>query len=223
MKCSYRIYNCDVYRFEMPVIRANMYVLIHGNSALVIDPSVRAEADKFLREAHIKSCTILLTHEHFDHISGVNHLRELFPCQVVSSQMCAERMADPRKNGAAHFDALFLNRNDRDQEEMAVEIDKHYSCEADMTYTGHMELRWEDLTLVMRETPGHSLGSQIIEIDHKWYFTGDSFIPGRAVITRLPGGSKKQYDTITRPYLEAIAPGSTIFPGHGKETSYCTD
>lgn len=222
MKCSYQIYNYDVYRFEMPVIRANMYVLLHGDAALVIDPSVRAEVEQLLRKAHIKNCTVLLTHEHFDHISGVNHLRELFPCQVISSQMCAERMADPRKNGAAHFAALFLNHNDRDQAKMAVEIDTQYSCKADMTYTGHMELRWEDLTFTMKETPGHSLGSQIIAIDHKWYFTGDSFIPGQTVITRLPGGSKRQFDTIARPYLKTIVSGNIIFPGHGEEVLYCT-
>lgn len=223
MKCLYQICNRDVYRFEMPVIHANMYVLTRGSAALVIDPSVREDAEQFFRDARITDCTVLLTHEHFDHISGVNRLRELFNCQVICSQVCAERISDPRKNSAAHFDALFLDRNGQEQEEIKKEADPQYFCQADVTYTGHMEMQWDGLTITLTETPGHSPGSQIIEINHTWYFTGDSFIPGQAVITRLPGGSKRQFDSVTRPYLEGIAPGSVIFPGHGRETLYSTE
>lgn len=220
MKCSYQICDHDVYRFEMPVIHANMYVMLDGNSALVIDPSVRGDAGQLLREAQISNCTIVLTHEHYDHISGVNHLRELFSCQVICSQACAERISSPHKNCAAYFNALFLGQNSQDQKRIAREIDTQYFCQSDITYTNRMEMQWRGLAISLTETPGHSPGSQIIEIENRWYFTGDSLIPGQNVITRLPGGNRKQYDSATRPYLGTIAHGSVIFPGHGRETAY---
>lgn len=81
-------------------------------------------------------------------------------------------------------------------------------------------MQWGDLSVTLTETPGHSPGSQIIKVGNMCYFTGDSFIPGQDVITRLPGGSRQQYDAVTRPYLRSIAPGSVIFPGHGREDMY---
>lgn len=97
MKCLYQIADLDVHIFPMPVINSNMYVLTHSGSALIVDPWVSNEAEELLRSAQISQCTVLLTHEHYDHISGVNWLRAQYPCRVVCSETCARGIADPRK------------------------------------------------------------------------------------------------------------------------------
>lgn len=220
MKCLYQIADYPVYRFSMPVIDSSMYLVPAGESCLVVDPCVSQEAETLLDELGIRECLILLTHEHYDHISGVNRLRELRPCQVICTESCGERIGDPRKNCAAYSAALVVAKSEEEQARFLKIVDTEYACQADRTYSGQTKLQWHDLTLTLRETPGHSPGSQIIEIEERWYFTGDSLIPGEKVITRFPGGSRRAYEEITRPRLEAIPPGSILFPGHGKETVF---
>ena len=75
----------------------------------------------------------------------------------------------------------------------------------------------DPLQLVLRETPGHSTGSICIEVNKKYIFTGDSLVDGAKIITRLPGGSKKAYKEITKPYLDSLNKDVVVFPGHGNE------
>lgn len=220
MRCSYPIADHPVYRFSMPVIDSSMYLVPGKDSCLVVDPCVSAEAEELLQELRIHNCVVLLTHEHFDHISGVNYLRELLPCQVICSENCGKRIVDSRKNTAAYITTLMVEKTAEEQEKFSALVNMRYTCCADRTYSGQMKLAWENLTLTLRETPGHSPGSQIIEIANRWYFTGDSLIPREKIITRLPGSSKKAYIEVTRPYLESIPAGSILFPGHGMETVY---
>ena len=220
MKCLYPIADYPVYRFSMPVVDSSMYLIPAENSCLVVDPCVSEEAEALLRERKIQDCLILLSHEHYDHISGVNRLRELLSCRVVCSEACSQSIMDPKKNCSAYASALAIGKSEQEQEIFAQITDMAYTCNADQTYSVQTEIQWEGLTLILRETPGHSPGSQVIEIEKHWYFTGDSLIPGVNVITRLPGGNKKAYAEITRPYLEQITPGSILFPGHREESVF---
>lgn len=199
----------------MPVIESNMYVLAHGGSALVIDPCVSAGAEELLRSAGTRSCTVLLTHEHYDHISGVNRLRELFDCRVICSETCGRLIASPRGNAAAHFAALFLDRDARERETLNALLDTGYRCEADEVYEGELRMEWQGSPVVLKELPGHSRGSQAIRIAERYVFTGDSLVPGRETITRLPGGSRAAYETVALPFLRALPEESVIYPGHG--------
>lgn len=193
-----------------------MYILPVGNSGLVVDPCVSEVAGGLLSDFNITKCLVLLTHEHYDHISGVNWLRKQAKCEVVCSQTCADRIRDPKKNSSAYFDALFLDRDEETQRRIAEISDREYSCYADVSYADRLDIQWNSLTIQMLEAPGHSPGGQIIMLNKTNFFTGDYLIPGEKVITRLPGGSKRKYEMITKPYLEAMEPSSMIFPGHGE-------
>lgn len=220
MKSYYKISGSSIYRFKIPVISSSMYVLHIGTKCLVIDPFVSEEAAKILHENNIAECLVLLTHEHLDHISGVNWMRSICSCKVICTKACGERISDSRKNGAAYFEALFINHNQQEQEIMKDMLDWNYVCTADDTYMGEMKIEWHGLVIKLKETPGHSPGSQIICVNDKFFFTGDSLIPGQEVITRLPGGSKKEYREKTLPYLRTMPRDSVIFPGHGAEIPY---
>lgn len=215
MRCLYPIAEHDVFQFVMPVIESNMYVLLHGNSALVIDPCISAEAEELLREAAVKHCTILLTHEHYDHISGINRLRELFDCRVICSRTCGELITNPKKNAAAYFVSMFLGRDVQELEKISTLSDIRYCCEADEVFERELRMDWQGLPILLRELPGHSKGSQVIHIAECYVFTGDNLVPGKETITRLPGGSRSEYERVALPYLRALPRESVIYPGHG--------
>jgi len=199
----------------MPVIQSNMYVMLCGKEALVIDPSVNEQAEEMLKRACVSKCTILLTHEHFDHISGVNRLRKMFDCQVVCSKTCGDLIQNPRKNGASSFIALFLDKDQEVRKNMEAQLDPGYCCTADVVYESETTMDWHGLSILMKELPGHSKGSQIIQIAEKYVFTGDNLVPDKKTITRLPGSSRADFETKALPYLCSISEDSVIYPGHG--------
>lgn len=220
MKCLFPIADHDVYQFVMPVIRSNMYIILEDDSALVIDPHISIEAEILLKENHVKDCMIFLTHEHFDHISGVNQFREKFHCQVVCSKVCEDLLISPKQNGAANFAVLFLGQTAESQKTMNGLIDVEYRCTADIVYQNERALDWKGFSVFLKEMPGHSAGSQIIQINRRHVFTGDNLIPGQKTITKLPGGSKKFYQTVVIPYFRMLPADTIIYPGHGM-ADYC--
>ena len=217
MKCLYPIADHPVHQFVMPVIRANMYVLIDGTDALVIDPHVCPEAEELLRGAGVRDCVVLLTHEHFDHASGVNRLRELFSCHVVCTAACAGLIGHAKRSGAASFGALFLlGHSEEERKEIEPWLAPDYTCRADETYEDEMKLDWHGVSFLLKEWKGHSRGSQMIEAEGRYIFTGDNLVPGEQVITRLPGGSRAIYEETVRPYLLGLPDHYIVFPGHGE-------
>ena len=73
------------------------------------------------------------------------------------------------------------------------------------------------LKIRLIHTPGHSPGSICILINDKYIFTGDGLVEGNKVITKLPGGDRKKYNEITKPFLEKLSNQVVVFPGHGDE------
>ena len=224
-----KIGKTDINRYILPLMNSNMFLLISGHNALVIDPNRSDEALRKLNEARVDNIMVILTHEHFDHISGVNKLRELVAqnggkCTVYANTSCAESITDADSNLSRFFRALFITRSEEEQQLAERIFDMDYSCAADVSFEGDTELKWEDITLKLHSTPGHSPGSICIEMyDESGKLlavaTGDSLVEGNTVITRLPRGSKSDYRSITRPYLESLGSDTLILPGHG-EISY---
>ena len=70
----------------------NMYVLQTGNHVLVIDPV--ADTSMLEKCCAADSVIVFLTHEHFDHITGLNKLRSMVYCRVIASERCSERIQD---------------------------------------------------------------------------------------------------------------------------------
>ena len=67
-----------------------MYIWQEEDSVVIIDPCVSKDALLYLRERNINRILVILTHEHYDHISGVNWLKENFAkVSVLCSQLCA--------------------------------------------------------------------------------------------------------------------------------------
>ena len=153
-------------------------------------------------------------------ISGIENLRSEFYCKVYCSEKCNQNMKSPIKNGSKYFKALFIDK----EEDKLVEAEKIIPIvsHGDVMFELQTELIWEAHKIVLTETPGHSSGSICVQIDDKYLFTGDSLLKDVDVITRLPGGSKIEYESITLPYLQSLSKDLYIYPGHG-ESGYLKD
>ena len=192
-----------------------MYTLISGNKALIVDPCVDEDALALLIKKNIQEILVLPTHEHYDHISGINWLRNFFKCNVIANEKCASNMLNPLYNTSAHFDALFVFASEKVKEKIRDLNIQSYSCIADEFFAKHKQFSWQNHSVRIHHTPGHSQGSACIFLDDQFIFTGDSLIKGVAPVLRLPGGSKKAYMEETLPVLMDLPSSSTILPGHG--------
>ncbi|CAK7063404.1 MBL fold metallo-hydrolase [Tissierella sp.] len=219
MKCLFQIANSELYVFSFQPIDSKMYIIISKDRAIIIDPCVDENAMKLLMDRAVKDIIILPTHEHYDHISGINWLKNSLNCKVIAIEECAKNLSNPKRNASAHFSALFLFSLEEVKEEIEKKNIKPYICNADEIFNEQKSFNWEGHKIDIVKTPGHSKGSVCIRVNDEYVFTGDSLIKGIPTITRLPGGSKKEFQEITLPFLKSLSPTVIIFPGHG-ETGY---
>lgn len=201
--------------FTYDLIDSKMYIICENCSALVIDPCISKEAISYLMGKKANDVKIILTHEHYDHISGIGMLKESFArCEVICSEACNRNLQSVTGNGSKYFKALFLDKANAALKE-AERVTPVSYC-ADTVFCRDFALQWQDHSFILTETPGHSPGSICILLDEKYLFTGDSLLKDIPVITRLPGGSKKDYKTKTMPFLRRLDKMLYVYPGHGK-------
>lgn len=204
----------DIKRYESELISSNMYVITERGHAIVIDPFDHIEPIEGLVIDYI-----LLTHEHYDHISGVNLWKSVTKANVLCSEKCAERIQNPRKNFARYFKEFC-------DLQTWIELDKipahnsEYYCSADETFKDKKEYEWQGHTIQLIEIPGHSLGSIMIIIDNEHVFSGDSIMENSEIELRMPGGSKKQWNEVGRQRIQKLPDGIHIYPGHFNDFVY---
>ena len=200
----------EIRRFESGLLSSNMYVIVEGNHAIVIDPF-----DDVSPAGGLKVDYILLTHEHYDHISGVNLWKETTGAPVLCSKPCAENIQNPKKNLANHFKE-FCELQTWLKLEKIPPSDLEYTCSADEIFENEMTFNWHGHGFKLFEIPGHSLGSIGIMLDDAEFFSGDSLMENSEIELRLPGGSRKKWKEIGSKRIEAIPNGTRIWPGHFK-------
>lgn len=190
----------------------NSYLLEEDGELLIIDPAEHAAVLERCREA--ATITVLLTHEHFDHISGLNRIRELCAssCRVIVGTTCSERIQDTKANLSAYADVLAQLGGKQIPEHWST-----FSCKAaDITFGDWYVFQWMGHAVELFSTPGHSVGSCCIVLDDL-LFVGDTVLENNLMV-RFPGSSKKLYRSVTVPLLEKLLVEnqvSRVYPGHG--------
>lgn len=181
------------------------YIVYNPNNseAFVIDPGTENDLriTSFLNENSLELNFIFLTHEHFDHILGVNFLRNTYPqVKVISSQKTSERLHNPKKNLAIFHNQINLVVNNAD---IIME-------EGNLQMIG--------LEFEVFKTPGHTDSSISLKFENS-FFSGDFLLVGTRLVTNLPTGSKLQYEESINKYQHMLNK-LTIFPGHGEKYIY---
>jgi hydroxyacylglutathione hydrolase len=184
-------------------IDSNCFVL-HNNSSsncIIVDPGTKDCCDLlfFLNKNKLVPEYIVLTHEHFDHILGVNKLLELFDCMIISSKKCIEYIGDKKKNLSVFQDQKGFEINTKNVIKVADEV-----------------LRLGNISIQFKVTLGHSLGSISFWVNNN-LFTGDVLIKDTKTVTKLPGGCKKQLKITLDELNELFSHRSmVVYPGHGE-------
>lgn len=202
----------NVYLFDSGCFLANLYLLLPSTPgegrAVVIDPWQSEEACELLEQKGISQLLLLLTHEHYDHTTGVNFLRQRFDCTLVCQTSCADNIAKLRNNRP-------LGIMGREEEKRIAQVIGPFTCRADERFDTQHSLLWDGRNLTLTHTPGHSKGSVCISVGC-FCFCGDSALLGLPTITRFPGGDQAQYDAVTLPFLLSLPEDTRLLPGHGE-------
>ncbi|MBR0151761.1 MAG: MBL fold metallo-hydrolase [Synergistaceae bacterium] len=195
----------DIRRVVSCYMASNMYAVCEGEYAVLIDPC----------EKHIprlKAEILIATHEHFDHISGVNFWKAKSGASFICSETCAKACKDPRRNLSRYFSAFCELQSWVKCDIPADPGD--YSCEADEVYSGSMSFQWRGHEFTLFECPGHSQGGQCILLDGKILFSGDSLINGFKTSCNSPGGSLRKWREYSMPKIQSLSRNLVVYPGH---------
>ena len=216
--------NFTVNQFVWWAINSNAYVVCEGKSLLIVDPIDSEEFYEFVWEQKAKNILIILTHSHYDHISGLNHLKELeAELCVLASKKCSLNIRNARKN-LSHYSNIIAALHDYKTFRTELVKDfKPFVCEAaDVTFEARLKTEWSGHSLQLTEYKGHSEDSICCILDNKYLFSGDTLMPFPTV-TQLPGGSKKLFLKEDIPKLKKlIGKIDVVFPGHGMPGDLCT-
>lgn len=141
---------------------------------------------------------ILLTHEHIDHIIGVDELRVEQECSLVSSQACSAAIIDPSINLSKYWGGEAVACSPADV------VFEEIGC----------KLAWCDSVFRFFLTPGHSVGSACIALED-CLFSGDTLLGGLKTVTKLPGSDKAALAVSLRFLFDNFSESTTVYPGHG--------
>ena len=175
----------------------NCYVVYDETSGMcaVIDPAADNVAEE-VKQLGFTPAFVLLTHGHFDHISGVDLFLEEYNVPLYIHENDAEMLTDGYKNASS----LLIGG------EVKVSVAPKILVHGDTLSAGTLSFRVE-------HTPGHTQGCVC-------YFCGDAVFTGDTLFafdrgrTDLYGGSEKTIvESIQK--LRAMLGDKTIYPGHG--------
>lgn len=140
---------------------------------------------------------VLLTHVHYDHIYGLNHLLDDYPTVPVYTNANGRKsLYNPSDNLSTYHDENFVLASDN------VVVLK----EGDSIRMGEEPLK-------VYETPGHDYSCLTFSLGD-FLFTVDAYIPGVKVYSKLQNGNKEEAENSLKRIFAMIADGTIVMPGH---------
>lgn len=168
-----------------------------GLSALVDCTEDSAKMRDFIGSAKLQY--ILLTHGHYDHITGVKGISELTGAKVVISNEDAPMLSSTRLSLAAFCGGF------------------HESCQADIMVSDGWEILLGESVIKVISTPGHTKGGVCYLCDDK-LFTGDTLFFCSCGRTDFPGGSvPEMLESLKK--LSVLEGDYNVYPGHDRQST----
>lgn len=141
---------------------------------------------------------VFLTHSHHDHMYGISELMESYPgCNIYLSEAGVATLASDKLNFSKYVGPVVSYKGNN-----LVTLNKIMEFEI-----------FPDITIKAIPTPGHSEDSVTYKLNN-FLFTGDAYIPGVPVVTKLRGGDKGLAKQSTEFIHSLISENTTLCPGH---------
>lgn len=196
-----------------PILQSNSYIIEDNGRVVIVDPNDAEKIEELLIEKKWVPDIILLTHEHCDHIQGLDAIRDKYDVQVIACEACSKGIGNKRSNMSQIMEVFLYYLHG----ERSVIPYPPFICEpTDTCFLTETQFFWQGHRFIMTLVPGHTEGSCCICLDDTMLFSGDYLISGEQVQLRLPNGSVELYEKIGRPWLAELPVGMMIYPGHGK-------
>lgn len=209
----------EIYRFRYEPIDSNMWFIPIGKSGFVFDPNISEELLLLFNKYGTTKVKIVLTHEHYDHTTGVEWLQNKIEAEVYCQEDCSKYIASCKGN-SPRLVAMALKLKDisdgghRYEDFMAAY--KPYTLKTDETFGEKGIIAIDDVLFDCYSTPGHSPGSACYILDNRYVFTGDSLIQDTPTILRFRTSNLDAYESVTLPFLKSLDKKMLVFPGHGE-------
>lgn len=192
-------------RMAVGPVQANAYIIWNDkNESLIIDPGAEGKRiNQYIKEQELEPKAILLTHAHFDHIGGLEDVRNAWRIPVYLHENEEEWLLDPHLNGSSHFPVGDITTKP-----------------ADVLFTREEKLTIASFTFQVLETPGHSPGSVSYYFKKdEIVFSGDALFAGSIGRTDLVGGSNGKLLRSIHDKLLVLPEETVVASGHGRETT----
>jgi hydroxyacylglutathione hydrolase len=193
----------------VPPFYKNGYVVACETSreAVIIDPGDEVDMllDVVTRQS-LKTQSILLTHAHIDHVTGVARAKDALQLPVYLHRD-DQSLYDTAQQQAAFFGLRC---------DAQPPIDRYYDLAETLSF-GEYEVS-------VHHTPGHCSGGVCLAIGKKGsskedLFVGDTLFAGSIGRTDLPGGDYAALIRSITQVLFAFGDEARVYSGHGPQTT----
>lgn len=196
-----------VEKFVVNPLGENSFIISdETGECIFIDPGFyydeeHQEIKDYVRENNLKPVKITNTHCHFDHIMGVEFVRNEFKIPFY-----------------AHADDGFWVEKATQQAEMfGFEMNAVAPVDAFLVENEFVEFGHSSLKII--HIPGHSPGHVVFYCEKdKILIAGDVLFYGSIGRTDLPGGNYETLISNIKNKLFTLPDDTTVFSGHGSET-----
>ena len=187
----------EINKFTLGPVMTNTYLVHEDGKGFIVDcPYPSRALDKFIEDNKIKIEFIILTHTHFDHVTGLKYYKDKFKVDVYASEDAKELAENPNFNLGHHISNL------------EVPIDYYLK-------DGEVFSKYKIKAI---KTPGHTKDSMSFVLGND-IFTGDTLFRLSVGRTDFPGGSFEEIKSSILNKLGEFDRSAKIYPGHNEDST----
>ena len=202
-----------------------LIVPVCDNKVFIVDPAACSISGdsfsflNFLKTNNLECIGIVLTHSHFDHITGLFELKEIFPnakiaihkdeaseIQAGLGPMNQSILQNFGMSSLIPFFNQFVNPDILLQDKNNLSI---FAQSPDEKLSSELK-KW-----IVIHTPGHSPGSICLYNEEKRVLiSGDTLFYGTCGRTDMYGGNQRTIESSLAKLDKIIPNGTKVYPGH---------
>lgn len=191
-----------VERIVVGTYETNTYIISDNKTkdTFIIDPGMsNRQIKNYIEKNRLNLLGIILTHCHWDHVGGVEEIKNMYECDVYAHKKEINPLKDHKYNQSKNVA----------RKQMGINVDKGL-VDGDKLKFGKHELK-------VIHTPGHTQGGICLFAENEnIIFTGDTIFEDDLGRTDLLGGSEEQLKKSIQNKVSKWADDITIYPGYGR-------